>query len=317
MDTQIFAVLEGKMQKGRIKACIVMHNNAVLFRFSKNRKVDTILHPVHSCTKSVVSALIGICLRNRLLSDIDVPLTEFFGDCLRAQQDARKRSITIRHLLTMTPGFHWPEFGEWNFGSPMEYSKDIVRFILDRDLEDAPGTRMNYNSGCSHLLSAIVQSVSGMRAADFARRHLFAPLGIDENTVWHEKQGVSLGANGLKMFPLDMARFGTLYLRHGTVDGREIVTREWVEESTRPRFLTYPDIGWYGYHWWSGSFDAVDYYFAMGLFGQFVIVLPVLDTVVVFVSENYSDTLQPLRYLHEDILPNIPRRFSADPAGQC
>ena len=117
----------------------------------------------------------------------------------------------ISASLTMTPGFDWPEFGEWNFASPMEYSKDIVRFILDGDLEGAPGTRMNYNSGFSYLLSAIIQSVSDMRAADFARRHLFAPWGIGDKVIWHEKHGNNLGANGLRMLPADMLRFGRLY----------------------------------------------------------------------------------------------------------
>ena len=78
----------------------------------------------------------------------------------------------------------------------------------------------------------------------------------------------------------------------------------------RPRFLTYPDIGWYGYHWWVNSFkfndhDQIDYYFAMGLFGQFVIVLPALDMVAVFVSENYGSTMLPLQYLRDLLLTDL------------
>ena len=138
---------------------------------------------------------------------------------------------------------------------------------------------MNYNSGCSNLLSAIIQRVSGMKTIDFAYKHLFTPLGITE-VVWHEKQGISLGANGLKMTASDMLRLGSLYLQQGLWNGEQLVPAQWVLESTKPRFLTYSEIGHYGYHWWVSELERegkkVPYYFAMGLFGQFIIVYPSL-----------------------------------------
>jgi CubicO group peptidase (beta-lactamase class C family) len=155
---------------------------------------------------------VGICLNQGLIGSVHVPIAEYFGDMLRKQPDERKQNITLYHLLTMSAGFDWPEFGDWKFFSPMEYSKDMIRFILERELAADPGTKMNYNSGCSHLLSAIVQKVSGMRTEDFARKYLFGPLGIEE-FHWHAKQNVNLGANGLKMSPQDMLMFGYLYLR--------------------------------------------------------------------------------------------------------
>lgn len=309
IDSSLLADFMKKLKNERVSGCIVMRHENIVFEFYKNKKIEPSLHTINSCTKSFVSALVGICIKNGLICDVHMPITEFFGDSIQKQSDQRKQKITIYHLLTMSAGFDWPEFGEWQFFSPMEYSKDIISFILDRELESNPGEKMNYNSGCSHLLSAIIQKASGMQAAEFARECLFRPLGI-ENTHWYEKQKVNLGANGLKMKLLDMLKFGYLFLKEGTLQGNEILPKEWVKEASAPRFMTYPEIGHYGYQWWVSAIHLnenveIPFYFALGLFGQYIIVIPKYDMVVVFTSENYSDTMKPLRYFREYIAKAI------------
>lgn len=305
IDSAILENLRKKLKNERVLGCIVMRHENIVFEFYKNNKIELNLQAIHSCTKSFVSALVGVCIKNGLICDVHMPIAEFFGDSVKNQSDQRKQKITLYHLLTMSAGFNWPEFGEWQFFSPMEYSKDIISFILGRELESNPGEKMNYNSGCSHLLSAIVQKVSGMKTSDFAKQYLFMPIGI-KNTLWYEKQKVNLGANGLKMKILDMLKFGYLFLQEGTLQGNEILPKEWVRESTTSRFVTYRDIGHYGYQWWVSSIHLSDnaeipFYFAMGLFGQYIIVIPQYDMVVVFTSENYSDTMMPMRYFREYI----------------
>jgi len=299
-----FDTFKNKLKKGQIQACVIMQNENIIFDYYKNRKAQAILHPIHSCTKSIVSMLVGICLRDGLI-DIDTPIINYISAYSKYLDDG-KRFITIRNLLTMTPGFDWPEFGEWNFGSPMEYSKDIVKFVLERNLSEEVGTKMNYNSGCSNLLSYIIQTVSGMKLSEYANANLFTPLGISD-FIWHEKQGINLGANGLKMKVADMVKLGCLCLRNGKLNNTVIIPANWIEESTKPRFLTYEDIGFYGYHWWTSTLktkenNEVPYYFAMGLFGQFIIVIPQHEMVVVFVSENYGDTIKPMNYFRENIV---------------
>lgn len=300
-----FDTFTNKLKKGQIQACVIMQNENIIFDYYKNRKAEEILHPIHSCTKSIVSMLVGICLRDGLILDIDTPIINYIGAYSRYLDDG-KRFITIRHLLTMTPGFDWPEFGEWNFGSPMEYSKDIVKFVLERNLSEEVGTNMNYNSGCSNLLSYIIQTVSGMKLSEYANANLFTPLGISD-FIWHEKHGINLGANGLKMKVADMVKLGCLCLHNGKLNNTVIIPANWIEESTKPRFLTYEDIGFYGYHWWISTLktkenNEVPYYFAMGLFGQFIIVIPQHEMVVVFVSENYGDTIKPMNYFRKNIV---------------
>lgn len=107
-------------------------------------------------------------------------LGHYFSDTVNNQADLRKKDITIDHLLTMSVGLDWPEFGEWNYMPPM-FTYDVVKFVLDRELVNEPGTRMNYNSGCSHVLSAIITKATGMKTSEFAELYLFNPLGIEKD----------------------------------------------------------------------------------------------------------------------------------------
>ena len=309
MNADAIMHMQGKMKRDHVLSVNILHQDKVVYEYHKNAKVPVNLHAIHSSTKSFISALVGICVKQGLIGSLDVPITEYFGRAF-AKDDPRKQAITLYHLLTMSDGLDWPEFGEWHFFSPMEYSRDIIGFILGREMAFSPGERMNYNSGCSHLLSAIIQKVSGKKTCEFAARYLFKPLNIDR-WHWYEKQNVNLGANGLKLHIQDMLKFGYLYLQRGTIEGMEIVPASWVEESTKSRYLTYSDIGYYGMHWWASSLDdgqnePVPYYFAMGLFGQYIIVVPKYELVTVFVSENYGDTIRPLQYFREYIVTSLP-----------
>lgn len=294
--------LTRKLKKGQVKTCLIQQGDRLVVEYFKSHKAEHSAHAIHSCTKSVTSLLAGICIDQGLIESIHTPIGEYFGSYL-AGADSEKSAITVAHLLTMTSGIDWREFGEWQYWSPMEYSRDILGAALERPLVDEPGTRMNYNSGSTNLLSAIVQQASGMTMAEFAQKNLFAPLAI-EKPRWQEKNGITLGANGLQLKAPDFLKVGLLCLRGGTWNGRRIVSEQWIRESTQPRFLTYPEIGHYGYHWWSstlghdGSADALPYLFAMGLYGQFVVVVPSLDLVAI-VNGNHTDTLRPLGYLRE------------------
>ena len=125
----------------------------------------------------------------------------------------------------MTPGMDWPEFGEWNCFTPMVYSNDIIKFILQRPMITNPREKMNYNSGCSHLLSAIIQKVADMSTYDFVKEYLFKPIGISKS-VWYGRQGVGLGADGLRITSEDMVRFGCLFLHKGNLNGKQIISEQ-------------------------------------------------------------------------------------------
>lgn len=290
----------------KVKSWLIYVDGDLSFEFYKNRKIQTNPQKINSCTKSVISILIGIAIDKGFIKDTTEMISVYFPDLLSKQVDTRKHQITIKQLLTMSAGFDWPEFGEWNYFAPMVFSPDIVRFVIERELRDEPGKRMNYNSGCSHVLTAILQKSTGMKAADFASTFLFKPLEITNFDWVEDSKGINRGADGLRLTPKDMAKIGLLYLNEGTWKSKNVVSAEWVKTSTQPSYLTYEYIGYYANHWWvKHSEKDIPMFFALGYGGQFICIIPKLRMVIAVTSEMYDDTIKPLVLIEELILKNI------------
>jgi len=264
--------------------------------YVRNGKSEQRLHKVNSVTKSVLSLLVGIALDRGDFPALDTRLAR----CLPGVPDSLSR-IKILHLLEMTAGMDWPEWGAWGGRpNPMCESDDWVAFILGRKAAMHPGRAMRYNSGCSHLLSLIMQRHAGMSAEAYAARHLFGPLGIAD-WHWHtDPQGISIGGFGLALRGSDLFKLGQLMLSRGRYGGRRIVPSSWIAESTTPRHHTYGWLGSYGFHWWiftgmDGMPTQPGIYYAMGYGGQFLFVIPEWETVVSFTSDLYREPLRPLK----------------------
>jgi CubicO group peptidase (beta-lactamase class C family) len=258
-------------------------------------------HEIYSVTKSIISALVGIARRQGSLHDLDQKALDFFGDRTVVENDARKQAITLRHLLTMTSGLHWSSDDD----SRLFSGGDLVQLTLDRPMAAEPGSVWNYNSGGTHLLSAILQKATGQSASAFAQTQLFQPLGITDVAWPADSNGVNTGGWGIRMTPRDMAKFGYLYLKGGTWDGQPVVPADWVQASTAKHVDTGDGRG-YGYLWWQLSFGG---YAALGYGGQEVIVLPEQDMVVVFTATPLDE--KSLWKLVSDYI--IPAAQSAGP----
>ncbi|MGH9766199.1 MAG: serine hydrolase domain-containing protein [Blastocatellia bacterium] len=227
---------------------------------------------VKSVTKSFTSALTGIALRERLLRGLDEKVSDLLPEYFAAQTDARKKQITLRHLLTMTAGFEWIENGPVT--AAWIESADHAKFTFDLPLVADPGKGYTYNTGLSHLLSVIITRQSKMSLLEFARRRLFAPLGIKALSWDTDPQGFCEGGSELHLTARDMARFGFLYLNAGQWEGKEIVPAEWVRESLRPHAAKDPLWADYGYQWWIGQDDELPSFSAFGYGGQVIHITP-------------------------------------------
>ncbi|MFJ5714033.1 serine hydrolase domain-containing protein [Neobacillus sp. NPDC093127] len=295
---------EKRIKKEKITSCLIHHGDSLVFQYYKNNKMKDKQHKVNSVTKSVLSILVGIAIDRGELAGIGQSIAEFCPNL-----DDWQKNITIENLLTMTPGYDWPEFSSWG-GRPMPMinTKDWIHFILSRPFSGPPGRKMYYNSGCSHLLSAILQKAAGKSLTKYAEEHLFKPLGIEDYTWYSDAKGVVIGGFGLSMKAADMMKIGQLMLWEGKwYDNREMVVSEtWVKESTTIRFHTYDKIGSYGYHWWILTEEQNHpaqpaAYFAMGYGGQYIIVVPEHQHITTFSSELYTDTFKPMQYFKKYI----------------
>jgi CubicO group peptidase (beta-lactamase class C family) len=242
---------------------------------------------VHSVTKSVTSALIGIALDKGYLNSVDQKLIEFFPEYITDESDPRKKEISLKHLLTMSAGFRWNDRGpimrNWYTSS------NWAQFTIQLPQENNPGDVFNYNSSTSHLLSIILSKSTKSSTLDFAKRNLFEPLGI-QSAYWHQgAQGYNIGGFGLGLSARDLAKIGFLYLNSGYWSGQSIVSEYWVKESTDQQIqaANHPIYGMfgYGYQWWVKKVDDCSSFRAWGRRGQFIVVVPELDLVVAVTSD--------------------------------
>ncbi|MGG3562418.1 serine hydrolase [Neobacillus rhizosphaerae] len=303
ISNNILTELEKKIKKDKITSCLIQQENSLVFEYYKNNKMKDKQHKLNSVTKSVLSILVGIAIDRGDLKGVQQSIADFFPNLTDWQ-----KQLTIEHLLTMTPGFDWPEFTSWGGRAmPMINSRDWVRFILERPMVEAPGENMHYNSGCSHLLSAILHKAAGKSLIGYANAYLFKPLGISDYTWYSDAKGIVIGGFGLSLKVEDMLKIGRLMLQEGKWNGQTVVSEDWVKESTIPRFHTYNKIGSYGYHWWILTDDdhqpaQPQSYFAMGYGGQYIIVAPENQLIVTFTSDLNNDTFKPLQYFKKSSL---------------
>jgi len=275
-------------------------------------------HIIHSCTKSVTSALVGIALEKGLISSVRKPVLEFFDYESILNLDQGKKSLCLEDLLTMTTGLACRDsyVHRWRGLGAMMTSQDWVRFMLDLPMVEKPGEWFEYCNGASFLLSAIIQKTARMTTLDFARMHLFKPLGIDRVRWQANPQGITIGWGQLWLEPRDMAKFGWLYLKGGLWAGEQVVPAEWVKASTKGRVEAGTLSERYGYQWWV---DSEGYYAAMGFGGQFIFVVPEKNLVAVFTGAlSPREFSLPERLLNKYVLPAVaPGPLEARPEDKA
>lgn len=287
------AAAEAAAQMPRLHSLLVSWRGRTLLERYFNGTTATRLANIKSASKSVISALVGIAIQQGYIDSVQHPVLDYFPERTIAHNDARKQAMTLEHLLTMTSGLESDR--------DMGHSQDWVQFMLDQPMVAEPGVKFDYNSGNTHLLSAILQKTTGMRPEEFAQANLFAPLGITHVTWDTDPSGLNIGGWGLRMTPRDMAKFGYLYLHGGEWNGQQVVPANWVKMATQ-RHIDTDDGRGYGYAWWQLSFGG---YAALGYGGQQILVFPERDMIVVFTSQSYppEDEKQLWRLVDEFIIP--------------
>lgn len=266
-------------------------------------------HTIQSITKSVVGTLVGIAIDQGALDSVDQKLVDLFSKRTIQNLVEQKASITLHNLLSMTPGLSCQDLS--SAGQGMYQAEDWVQYLLDLPVTDPPGTRWIYCSGAAQLLSAVLQDVTGMDARTYANTYLFKPLGIPEvqEQDWNtDPKGVTNGIAGLYLRPRDLAKYGYLYLKKGSWNGRQVLPAQWVEESTREQAFIGPDdyVGGldrrFGYMW--SIFPELRYYGYLGMAGQELFVLPEKNMVIVFTGAlQVGKEAVLLRLVNDYIIP--------------
>jgi CubicO group peptidase (beta-lactamase class C family) len=195
----------------------------------------------------------------------------------------------------------------------MNKSANQVKYVLQLPMEAEPGTKYVYNSGLPTTLSTIITNSIDMEFDTFATKFLFEPLGIKKHHWYIYPSGIYHTGGDLQITSRDMAKFGMLYLNNGKWKGKQIISEEWVKQSVKSQISPWEET-YYGYFWWRIPFllpngQRIEGYHAEGFGGQFIIVLPTYNMVVVFTSNiNWNEEgylYDPVKILQQFILPAI------------
>ncbi len=302
LDVAVLADFESRIDAGvygTISSLLVIRGGRLAYERYSGDWVPNDLHRVYSVTKSVTSLLVGIAVAEGQLSGVDQAIVDLFPEYSSFNNPSpAKAQITLEHVLHMRAGFEWDELSTnytngVNPTAALTASPDWTKHVLDLPLADAPGTRFAYNSGASLLMSAaLANSGAGESAEAYASTRLFAPLGITD-WIWSEGPGgLSNSGWGLHLKPRDMAAIGQMVLQGGDWEGVSLVPGAWLEASATSA-TAFTDGTGYGYQWWlgptgSGTTSATRSMAAWGWGGQFIIVLPNVDMVIVTTAENYD-----------------------------
>jgi CubicO group peptidase (beta-lactamase class C family) len=258
------------------------------------------LHDMRSCTKSFVSACIGIAIAQGKIKSVETPVFSFFPE-YAAQDTGIKASLTIRDLLTMSSGLDWNEMIPYNDPKNteirMDRNKDPIGFVLSQPMAQPRGAVWNYNGGTTQVLAAIIQKVSGKPVDEFAREYLFAPLGIERYT-WLKVSNFSdmpSAAAGLRLRSRDLLKLGLLYQHEGKWEGRQIFPAWWVDSSLESHIDRngVGGKGGYGFQFWVFGYmlkdGMVDVPSCVGNGDQKVFIDRKHDLVVVVTAGNYNN----------------------------
>jgi CubicO group peptidase (beta-lactamase class C family) len=239
---------------------LISRNGKLVYELYTSSLTRNQAHYQMSATKSVVSALVGIAIDRGLLSGPDASVTEILPPRLFASDAdvARFRSVTIRHVLGMSaldapdpPRATTPEAIARH--QRFRTAPNRVKFALEQPLLATPGRDYQYNDVTPMLAVGIIQYASRTTALEFAEDTLFRPMGF-RNYEWmhQDRSGVDLGGFGLRLRPIDMQKFGVLYLNGGTWRGHQLIARGWIERSFTPWNRSRPDAREpdYGWFWW-------------------------------------------------------------------
>jgi CubicO group peptidase (beta-lactamase class C family) len=289
--------------KNEIHSFIFIRHGKIIAEGWWNPYGKELKHLMYSASKTFTATAVGLAVADNKLKLSD-KIVSFFPGSLPDTLSDYMKMMTVRDLLTMSAG----QDAEPRRGP----NDDWIRSFLSKAPVYQPGTVFKYNNTATFMLSAIVQQVTGQTVFDYLQPRIFHPLGIHGIDWDLNPQGINLGLMGLRLRTEDMAKFGLLLLQKGVWNGKQLISREWIDEATSFKIANYdpkskiPKVlndgaQGYCYQMWRGRYNSVR---LDGMAGQFVILLPEKDAIVVLTS-NAANTQRELDLVWTYLLPAI------------
>ncbi len=304
--------LYGFVDPDVLDSFLITRHGKMILEISTPPNTPATRHEMHSVTKSVLGALVGIAVQKGYIKATNDRVLDFFPGEEIPNMSAQKRAMTVGNLLDMSSGLSFeesPRGSQTTAEARMVRSQDWGRFTLGLPVAAPPGTRFNYSNGDANLLSDVLSQATGMTALAFAKQELFGPLGITNVRWGSDPRGTTRGDGDLFLTPRDVAKIGYLFLRDGVWRGERLLPTGWASDIPESSVRTGVGAPYYSRLWWVDPTKTI--YSACGAAGQFVIVIPGQDIVAVFTSktpltfDNYFEYYSFIELANELILPAV------------
>lgn len=231
-----------------------------------------------SMAKSIVSASLGKAIMEGKIKGLEQKVSDFFPEF----KEGKSATLTVGDLSSMASGLNWDEsyYSPFSITTRAYFDDDLNGVILGLKGIDTPGERYKYLSGDTQLLAMCIEKAIGQSLADYVSEKFWKPMGAENEALWQtdKEDGIVKAYCCIASNARDFARFGKLYKQNGKWNGQQILDSTFIATSTRPRFTASPD---YGYGLWLSNYKNKKVYYMRGHLGQYVIVIPEDDLIVV------------------------------------
>lgn len=274
-------------------AYLVIKDQQILYENYWDQYSDSSISNSFSAAKSIVSLLIGIAIDEGHIGSVNDKVKTYIPE----YDNETNQDLRIKDVLTMSSGLNWHESynNPWSKTTKAYYGRKLEKMILKLKVKSEPGKYYHYFSGDTQLLSLILKRATGMPMADYASEKLWKKIGAKHDALWsldHEG-GVEKAYCCFNSNARDFARIGQLVLNKGEWDGEQVVSQAWLEQSLKPasHLLTEDEekpVDFYGYQWWMLEYKDNQVYYARGLGGQYIFIIPKKNMVIVRLGHERS-----------------------------
>lgn len=296
------AIGDGEFKK--ITSVLIARNGKLVYENYFGGSDVAALRNTRSSTKTITGMLIGIAIDKKMLSSATTPIMKFFPDKKPFQySDPRKEKITVEDFLTMSSLLECDDYNQFSRGNEerMYLIEDYVKFTLDLPIKGFPawatkpkdspyGRSFSYCTAGVATLGGVLERASKLTVAEFAERHLFAPLGISRAEWQITPTGLAMTGGGLGLQSRDYLKLAQLYADGGLRNGKRVISEDWVKKSVQPHVQIDDKTG-YGYLWYLKTFKPGDRkfaaYYMAGTGGSKILVFPNQQMTIVITSENF------------------------------
>jgi CubicO group peptidase (beta-lactamase class C family) len=281
---------------------LVIRHDALVFERYYHGSAKNQSNNVHSASKSIWGAAIGIAINQGSIPSADTTIASVLPSSYAAAMTSETKTIKVRDLIGMTSGIQWSEDTTEN---RIQRTPDWITSILKLPMATTPGTEFNYSTGNTHLVSAVLTSATRTTGCELIHQNLLAPLGIAAEHWGRDPQGYFSGGYNLYLTPRELAKFGLLYLHDGNWNGTQLVPKAWVERSMTS-LVDAGDSYSYGYNFWLREIAGHHVAMAWGFGGQMIFIIKDLDLVVVMTTNTRDfteDTFDGTSIIENNVIP--------------